>query len=177
MSDAPTPAAPDPSPFATPDPSAPAEPTDETATPPAQDPSQWPPPAPGTQWQQQTPQPQYYGGQSQYGQYPQYPQYPQYGGGYAGYAGYQTPAKTNGMAIASLVLSLVWLCGIGSILAVVFGYMGKKQIDRSGGAETGRGIAIAGIVIGWIGVAFLALFIVLAIIGAITDSGTSSQLR
>lgn len=86
------------------------------------------------------------------------------------------PQGTNGMAIASLVLGIVWICGLGSILALVFGYMGKNQIDRSGGAEGGRGLAVAGIVLGWIGVALLAIFIVLSIIGAIVDTGSSSQL-
>jgi hypothetical protein len=77
------------------------------------------------------------------------------------------------MAIASLVLGILWLLWIGSILALVFGYIGKNQIDRSGGAEGGRGLAIAGIVLGWVGAGTLALIIVLAIIGAITDSGSS----
>ena len=33
-----------------------------------------------------------------------------------------SPARrTNGLAIASFVLSLVWLGGLGSVLAVIFG--------------------------------------------------------
>ena len=99
---------------------------------------------------------------------PQY-QYPaQYGPG-------RPVATTNGLAVASLVLGILTLCGIGSILAVIFGYVGKGQIDRSGGAQSGRGLAIAGIVLGWIGIGLLVIFIVLAIIGAITDSGSSQQ--
>ena len=82
---------------------------------------------------------------------------------------------TNGMAVASLVLGIVWIFWIGSILAVIFGYVGKGQIDRSGGTQGGRGLAIAGITLGWVGVGFLVLTIVLAIIGAITDSGSSQQ--
>jgi Domain of unknown function (DUF4190) len=82
---------------------------------------------------------------------------------------------TNGMAVASLVLGIVWLFWVGSILAVVFGYVGRGQIDRSGGTQSGRGLAIAGITLGWVGVGFLVLTIVLAIIGAITDSGSSQQ--
>ena len=56
------------------------------------------------------------------------------------------------MAIASLVLGIVWVYGIGAILALVFGYMAKSQIDASGGTQQGRGMAIAGIVLGWIGI-------------------------
>ena len=62
-----------------------------------------------------------------------------------------------------MVLGILWLYWIGSILALVFGYVAKGQIDRSAGRQTGRGMAIAGIVLGWIGVGFLALFIVLAL--------------
>src|SRR5581483_6890252 len=68
---------------------------------------------------------------------------------------YSLPAgaqSTNGFAIASLVLGILWLYWIGSVLALVFGYVAKGQIDRSGGYQGGRGLAIAGIVLGWIGV-------------------------
>jgi hypothetical protein len=66
--------------------------------------------------------------------------------------------KTNGLAVAALVLGIVWIYWIGSILALVLGYIAKGQIARSGGRETGMGMAIAGIVLGWIGVGFLTLF-------------------
>ena len=51
--------------------------------------------------------------------------------------------------------------GIGSILALVLGYLGKAQIARSGGRETGRGLAVAGIVLGWIGVVATIVIIVM----------------
>jgi hypothetical protein len=81
--------------------------------------------------------------------------------------GYAPPARTNGMAIASLVLGIVWLYGVGSILALIFGYNAKKQIEQSGGSQTGRGMATAGIVLGWIGAGTLAIVIV----GAVAASG------
>lgn len=71
--------------------------------------------------------------------------------------------KTNGMAIASMVLGILWLYWVGSVLALVFGYVGKKQIDESGGMQSGRGMAIAGIVLGWVGVGFLLLFLVIGL--------------
>jgi hypothetical protein len=70
------------------------------------------------------------------------------------------------MAVAALVLGILWLYGVGSILALIFGYSGKNQIDRSGGHETGRGMAVAGIVLGWIGVGLLLLFIAAGTIAA-----------
>ena len=76
--------------------------------------------------------------------------------------------KTNGFAITSLILSVTvsFLWGLGSILALVFGYIGKSQIDKSDGMEDGLGIAIAGIVIGWLGVAFWLLVIIAIAAGA-----------
>ncbi|HAS12906.1 MAG TPA: hypothetical protein DCS55_20720, partial [Acidimicrobiaceae bacterium] len=62
------------------------------------------------------------------------------------------PTKTNGLAIASLVLGILWLYWIGSILALIFGLIAKSQIDNSNGTQTGRGLAVAGIVLGLIGI-------------------------
>jgi len=67
---------------------------------------------------------------------------------------------TNGFAIAALVLGITWLWWLGSVLALVFGYLAKAQIEQSGGTQGGRGIAIAGIVLGWVGVGVLALILV-----------------
>jgi hypothetical protein len=67
------------------------------------------------------------------------------------------PTRTNGLAIASLVLGIVWLWWIGSVLALVFGYSARAEIRRSRGQQSGEGLAIAGIVLGWVGVATLLL--------------------
>ncbi len=123
--------------------------SDQSAQPP-EPPSGWerpgpgspPPPPPGPAPYQQPP--------------PGYP--PPYG-----YPGYVSPG-TNGFAIASLVLGILWIAWIGSILALVFGYVAKSQIRRTG--QSGDGMATAGIVLGWIGVGFLLLSIVVNIIEA-----------
>lgn len=64
-------------------------------------------------------------------------------------------ARTNGLAVASLVLGIVSFFCFGFIfpvplLAIVFGHLSLDRIARSGGAEKGRGLAIAGLVLGWI---------------------------
>jgi hypothetical protein len=82
-----------------------------------------------------------------------------------GPTGPSTATDVNGFAIASLVLGIVWVMGIGSILALVFGYVAKGQIDASGGAQGGRGLAIAGIVLGWVGVGLVLAAIVLMAVG------------
>ncbi len=79
-----------------------------------------------------------------------------YGQPHGGYP-YASPRTTNGFAIASMVLGILWLYWFGSILALVFGYVAQSQIRERG--EAGGGMATAGIVLGWIGVGFLALFI------------------
>jgi hypothetical protein len=74
--------------------------------------------------------------------------------------------KTNGFAIASLILGALWIYWLGSILALIFGYIGKGQIDKSGDTQDGRGLAVAGIALGWIGVAVLAIFLIALLAGA-----------
>jgi len=67
--------------------------------------------------------------------------------------------QTSGMAIASLVLGLAWLYWIGSILAIIFGYLAKNEIKRNPAQLQGRGMAIAGIVLGWVGIGMLVVTI------------------
>lgn len=74
-----------------------------------------------------------------------------------GYQPYVLKVSTNGLAIASMVLGICWVYWIGSILALVFGYVARDQIKRTG--QQGDGMAIAGIVLGWVGIAFLLLAI------------------
>jgi Domain of unknown function (DUF4190) len=107
-------------------------------------------------------------GYQQPGQYPQQPgQYPPPGG--YGQPPYQAP-RTNGMAIASLVLGIVWICGLGSILALIFGLVAKNQIRDSRGMQQGDGLATAGIVLGAIGVAILILGLIFDFIAFTFDT-------
>jgi Domain of unknown function (DUF4190) len=78
---------------------------------------------------------------------------------------------TSGLAVASLVLGILWLFWIGSILALIFGYIARKDIRKTG--KDGGGLAIAGIVLGWVGVGTLALYAVLAVavIGGTSGDG------
>jgi hypothetical protein len=69
-----------------------------------------------------------------------------------------------------MVLGIIWIYGIGAVLALIFGYQARTQIDASGGTQTGRGMATAGIVLGWIGVGGI-LLIVLAAIASSSSSG------
>jgi hypothetical protein len=67
--------------------------------------------------------------------------------------------ETNGLAIASLFLGIIWLFGVGSILAIVLGYIGMKQIRASEGRQSGWAIALAGLIIGIVGLASLGILV------------------
>ena len=89
--------------------------------------------------------------------------------GYPTYPVVQAP-PTNGLAIASMVLGILWIWWIGSLLALIFGYVALNQIRASAGTQGGRGMAIAGVVLGWVGVGMLALFILFGVIAASTNA-------
>jgi len=82
------------------------------------------------------------------------------------------------MATASLVLGLVGLFfswftfGIPSILAVIFGHIGVSQTKLGG--LSGRGMAIAGLVLGYVVVAFAIYVSVEIIYGIGLLAGTTS---
>ena len=65
-------------------------------------------------------------------------------------------STTSGMAIASMVMGLLWMYWIGSILAICLGYAAKREIRNNPGRIEGQGMATAGIVLGWIGIGMLA---------------------
>lgn len=70
--------------------------------------------------------------------------------------------QTSTMAIVSLVTGILgWfaLPLIGGIIAVVCGTIARKEIKNSRGLFTGDGMAIAGIVLGSINIAMVALFL------------------
>ena len=66
----------------------------------------------------------------------------------------RTSSPTNGFAIASLITGVFWMWWIGSVLAIVLGHIALNQIARSG--QSGRGLAIGGLVLGYGGLALLA---------------------
>jgi len=72
---------------------------------------------------------------------------------------------TNGLAIASLVVSLTCCGPVGAIL----GFVSLGQIKRTG--EQGRGMAIAGVVIGILSSVVAVGWFVVAFVLGLLDSG------
>lgn len=74
------------------------------------------------------------------------------------------PPQQSGKAIASMVCSIagVLMCFfVGQIIGLVLGYSARNEIQASQGRLTGEGFAKAGIIIGWIGIGFDALVLVI----------------
>ena len=69
--------------------------------------------------------------------------------------------QTHFLAITSLVLSILGLLPIlpliGSIAGIITGYIARREIRKQPGQYQGDGYAKAGIILGWIGVAFAVL--------------------
>ncbi|HYN93668.1 MAG TPA: DUF4190 domain-containing protein, partial [Pilimelia sp.] len=90
--------------------------------------------------------------------------------GYPGYPYLVVARPTNGLAIASLVVSIVaalGLCayGVGGVLgipAAIMGHVARRQVRERG--EQGDGFALAAVVVGWIATAIAVLAIIAWII-------------
>jgi hypothetical protein len=79
-------------------------------------------------------------------------------------------ARTNALAVISLVSSLIgWIICVGSIAGIVMGVIALNQIRRN--PQAGRGLAIAGIIAGIVGV---MLWLILLIIGAMSPTKSST---
>lgn len=96
------------------------------------------------------------------------PAYGAPGYGVPGYSPYGPPAsdKTNGFAIASLVLGIIG----GALLSVIFGILALRQIKERG--EKGRGMAITGLVLSGVWAVLACGGIVL---GAVLDANDTSS--
>ena len=81
-----------------------------------------------------------------------------------------TGAKTNVLAIVSLVTSIL---GFG-LIGVITGHIGLNQIKQTG--EEGRGLAIAGLIIGYVSIFFVLLWLFAfggLVLFGIANGGTS----
>jgi hypothetical protein len=120
-----------------PDPHQPNQPMGQDAMPGQQYPPMWQPTMPGQM----------------------YPPPPQYGAPYGyGQPVYQpAPVPTNGMAVASLIISIIayplmFIWGIGIVFAIIGVILGHIAYNQQKRAAQPTGMAIAGLVLGYIGI-------------------------
>lgn len=74
--------------------------------------------------------------------------------------------KTSGLAVASLVLGILsFFCGsiITGIPAIICGHMARSRIQRSPGEYGGAGLALGGLITGYISLALVPILAALAI--------------
>ncbi len=70
------------------------------------------------------------------------------------------PRQTSSYAVISLVAGILgWtlLPFLGSLGAIIFGHMARGEIRRSNGQLDGDGLAVTGLVLGWLSVALWVL--------------------
>ena len=86
-----------------------------------------------------------------------------------------TTAETNPLAIVSLIFGILgwtFLPVIGNLVAIVCGHIARSQIQQSRGAQQGDGLALAGLIIGYLGlllgvVAFLFIIFGIGILATL----------
>jgi len=77
--------------------------------------------------------------------------------------------RTSGLAVASLVTGLFFWCWVlPGVVSIVLGNVALESIENSGGMKTGRGMAIAGIVLGWVGIGIVGLLVLWWFVAVLT---------
>jgi hypothetical protein len=125
---------------------------------------------PGYQGQSQPPPPDFGPPGAGYGYPP---------GGYPPF--YAPPRQTNSLALTSMIVSIASLviCAPIGVVGAILGHRARRQCRELG--QDGDGLALAGVIVGWIGfgltilivVVYAVIFAVLAANGGL-DSGTYS---
>ncbi|MEU5529287.1 DUF4190 domain-containing protein [Micromonospora chersina] len=112
------------------------------------------------------------------GAYAPVPAFPYQGGGYppGGQRLAVQPVLTSGMATASLVLGILgvlggWcLFGLPCVLAVILGHLALRETRD--GMRLGHGMAVAGLVLGYVFVGPMILFTIMVFFGSVLSAAT-----
>jgi hypothetical protein len=75
------------------------------------------------------------------------------------------PPKTNSHAVAAMICGVAefFTFGLTSIPAVILGHIARGEIRRTG--EAGDGLAITGLILGWLAISLWLLFWVFVLVG------------
>jgi len=71
---------------------------------------------------------------------------------------------TSGKAIGSLICGLFFFMFPVAIVAIVLGHLALSEIKRSAGRMKGEGLAIGGLVLGYLGIVFIPIILIIAAI-------------
>lgn len=74
------------------------------------------------------------------------------------------PPETSGKAIVSLICGLFFFFLPASIAAIIFGHLSLSEIRKSAGRLQGNGMALAGLILGYMGVAAIPVILIVAAI-------------
>lgn len=72
--------------------------------------------------------------------------------------------RTSGKAIASLVCGIFFFVLPSAIVAIILGHLSYSEIGRSPGKIRGKGMALTGLMLGYLGIAFIPILIIAAIV-------------
>jgi hypothetical protein len=75
--------------------------------------------------------------------------------------------STSVWAVISLISGIANFIGLpfyGAVAALITGYVSKHEIEKSNGRLEGERMSKAGIILGWIGIAFAILSVCLAVL-------------
>lgn len=74
------------------------------------------------------------------------------------------------LAIISLIAGILGLIFFGSLIAVICGHIARSNIRESRGTLTGDGMALAGLILGYLGLGLTVLFFLVMLIAGIAGS-------
>lgn len=104
--------------------------------------------------------------------YPAAPQAAPYG--YGGYAPVQPTNTLSIIAMIAAILGAIWILPfIGSLAGAIMGHISLGQIKRTG--EKGRGMALTGVILGWIGVGFTVLIGAIILFGILAATANGAR--
>jgi hypothetical protein len=75
--------------------------------------------------------------------------------------------QDDAKAIVSMILGILSLAGLGilaGIPAIILGSIARKNIRASGGRISGKGMATAGVVLGWISCGLMVVVVVIMVL-------------
>lgn len=74
------------------------------------------------------------------------------------------PVHSSGKAIASLICGIFAFVFPSAVAAIILGHISLSEIRKSAGRLTGHGIAMAGLILGYVGVAAIPFILIVAAI-------------